>query len=352
MIHDGLHDLSLQIVLRDVPQVAVLIGAGVVAVDLASGTVPAHAAHKGTAGTVELAGQDIVRFRFILCLELTVQFQHGLCPLPKFVVDNGRHGPFNAHIIRFADVHAAIGFVLDDPGNAALVEGVALTGTQTFGVELIYNRGGGFPGGVMLKDEADGGSGLFINDKPFVFVRFQAKGTASADGLPLEGTFSHAAAHLLGQLGRVVFGQRFHHALNDDTFRTGDIGFCGINDLNAVVTQAFLVHGRIIAVPGEAVCFPADHHIECALVAVSNHLLERRTIIGLAADVTIHIFFLDGHIVQAGVGLAVPALALNGLLSLPAAAAVSVIGDQPNLAALVEFSFCHTLSVLSSNRLI
>ena len=204
----------------------------------------------------------------------------------------------------------------------------------------------------MLKDKADGGGGLFIDDKPFVFIRFQAKGAATADGLPFESAFPHAAAHLLGQLGGVVFGQRFHHALNDDTFRTGNVGFSGVDDLNAVVTQALLVHGRIIAVPGEAVCFPADHHIECALVAVSNHLLERRTIIGLAADVTIHIFFLDGHIMQAGVGLAVPALALNGLLSLPAAATVSVIGDQPHFAAFVEFSFCHTLSVLSNNRLI
>ncbi len=112
------------------------IGAGVVAVDLAGGTVAAHTAHEGTAGAVELAGQDVVRFRFILCLELTVQFQHGLCPLPKFIVDNGRNGSFNAHVIRFADVHAAIGFVLDDSGNAALVEGVALTGAQSFGVEL------------------------------------------------------------------------------------------------------------------------------------------------------------------------------------------------------------------------
>ena len=204
----------------------------------------------------------------------------------------------------------------------------------------------------MLKDKAHSGCGLFINDEPFVLVRFQAKGAATADGLPFESTFPHAAAHLLSQLGGVIFGQRFHHALNDDTFRTGNVGFSSIDDLNTVVTQTLLVHGRIIAVPGEAVCFPADHHIECTLVAVSNHLLECRTIIGLAADVTIHIFFLDGHIVQAGVGLAVPALALNGLLSLPAAAAVSVIGDQPNLAALVEFSFCHTLSVLSSNRLI
>lgn len=61
-------------------------------------------------------------------------------------------------------------------GNAALVEGVALTGTQTFGVELIYNRGGGFPGGVMLKDEADGGSGLFINDKPVCVRPFSGQG--------------------------------------------------------------------------------------------------------------------------------------------------------------------------------
>ena len=100
------------------------MGRGVVAVDFAGGTVAAHTAHEGTTGAVELAGQDVVRFWFILCLELTVQFQHGLCPLPKFIVDNGRNGSFNAHVIRFADVHAAIGFVLDDSGNAALVEGL------------------------------------------------------------------------------------------------------------------------------------------------------------------------------------------------------------------------------------
>ncbi len=65
---------------------------------------------------------------------------------------------------------------------------------------------------------------------------------------------------------------------------------------------------------------PADDQVKGALCAVIDHLPELGAVVCFAADMAIHILAQDGHAMGADVGLAVPALALDGLLRLAAAA--------------------------------
>ena len=68
----------------------------------------------------------------------------------------------------------------------------------------------------MLKDEAHGGRGLFINDVLLVLVGGQAQRTATVDSLSFQCAFAHTAAHLLCQLCGVVFGKGLHQTFNDN----------------------------------------------------------------------------------------------------------------------------------------
>ena len=191
----------------------------------------------------------------------------------------------------------------------------------------------------MLKDEAHGGRSLFVNDILLVLVGGQAQRTATVDSLPFQCAFAHTAAHLLCQLCGVVFGKGFHQTFNDNALCALHVAFGSIKNLDAVVPQTLLVHGTVVPVAGKAVCFPADHHIKRALVAVVHHLLERGAVVGLTGDMPVNVFVKDGQAVELGVILAVPALPFDALLCLPAAAGVAVVGNKA--VAVLDFLLSH-----------
>ena len=90
--------------------------------------------------------------------------------------------------------------------------------------------------------------------------------------------------------------------------------------LTPLSRSCFLYNGAVVPVAGKAVGLPADDQVKGALCAVIDHLPELGAVVCFAADMAIHILAQDGHAMGADVGLAVPALALDGLLRLAAAA--------------------------------
>ena len=203
-----------------------------------------------------------------------------------------------------------------------------MAGAQAHGVQALHDGGRGQPGGVLLKDIPDCLGTCGLDDVVFVGVHGEAQRAGAAQGFAFKGGFPHTAAGFFGQLGAVILSQSFHQALNDDALGTGDVALGGIEDLHTVVPELFLIDGAVVAVAGQAVGFPADHGVKGVLCAVGHQLLEGGAVIGFAADVAVYILAQDGHAVGAGVGLTVPALALDALLGLAAAARVAVVSHQ------------------------
>ncbi len=83
VVTDGADHQTFQLVLRDVPAVAVLARTVVVEVHLAVAAVAGHALHSGAAlAAKQLAGQDVVRTVIAWGTALAVTNEHLLCPLP------------------------------------------------------------------------------------------------------------------------------------------------------------------------------------------------------------------------------------------------------------------------------
>ena len=158
-----------------------------------------------------------------------------------------------------------------------------------------------------------------------------------------------AAAEFLRPLGGVILGQGFHQALNDNTLWAVYHRLGGIQNLDPVLPQAGLVDDGVVAAAGEAVCFPADHSVEEVTVAVGDHLLERRAAVTLAGNVAVDILMDDLVAVGFGVGLTVPALAINALLGLLSAVGVAIVRHQPQSANLLQFLFARHKYHLSSS---
>ena len=203
-----------------------------------------------------------------------------------------------------------------------------MAGAQAHGVQALHDGGRGQPGGVLLKDIPDCLGTCGLDDVVFVGVHGEAQRAGAAQGFAFKGGFPHTAAGFFGQLGAVILSQSFHQALDDDALSPGDVALSGIEDLHAVVPELFLIHGAVVAVAGQTVGFPADHGVKGVRRTVGHQLLEGGAVIGFAADVAVYILAQDGHAVGAGVGLTVPALALDALLGLAAAARVAVVSHQ------------------------
>ena len=86
--------------------------------------------------------------------------------------------------------------------------------------------------------------------------------------------------------------------------------------MDTVLFQLVLVVHGIVAVPGKAVQFPDQNHIEDFLSAVFDHPLKVRAVIRFGRVGTVNIGADHGDAVLLGVVLAVAQLSLNGRFTL------------------------------------
>ena len=73
---------------------------------------------------------------------------------------------------------------------------------------------------------------------------------------------------------------------------------------------------RIEAVAGKTVEFPDQHDVKQPLLAVLDHLLEVRAVVGFGGERTVNIVLDDRDAVLFRISSAFPNLAFNGFLTL------------------------------------
>ena len=88
--------------------------------------------------------------------------------------------------------------------------------------------------------------------------------------------------------------------------------------------QLVLIVGRIIAVPGKAVKLPDQHDVKQPFLAVLDHLLEVRAVVGFGRERTVDVVLDDRDTVLFGVGGAFPNLPFDGFLALVVAGIAGV----------------------------
>ena len=101
-----------------------------------------------------------------------------------------------------------------------------------------------------------------------------------------------------------------------NAFRPLRDGFHSRHQMDTVLFQLVLVVHGIEPIPGKAVEFPDQNHIEDFLCAVLNHPLEVRAVIRLGRVGTVDVGADHGDAVLLGVVLAVAQLPFNGRFAL------------------------------------
>ena len=144
----------------------------------------------------------------------------------------------------------------------------------------------------------------------------EAQRNDTAVVLALEGIFALTARYFQGEFGGIVFRHANKHTLHHNAFRPLRNGFHGRHQMDAVLFQLVLVVHGIEPIPGKAVEFPDQNHIEDFLCAVLNHPLEVRAVIRFGRVGTVDVGADHGDTVLLGVVLAVAQLSFNGRFSL------------------------------------
>ncbi len=90
--------------------------------------------------------------------------------------------------------------------------------------------------------------------------------------------------------------------------------------------QLVLIVGRIITVSGKTVGFPDQHNVKQPFLAVLDHLLEIRAVVGFGGKGAVNVVF-DHHdaVLFFGVGRTFTNLAFDGFLTLVIAGIAGVI---------------------------
>ena len=140
----------------------------------------------------------------------------------------------------------------------------------------------------------------------------------------LESILGHAAHDLFRQVSRVIFGVAFQHRFQNDALRASRNDFRRRHQFHAVPFQLGLVPCTVVAIPGKAVELPDNDDIKDSPLAVLDHLLELRAVIGLGGDGTVNVMLDHREAVLLRIGGAFPDLTFNGFFALVVAGIASV----------------------------
>ena len=297
--------------------VAFGVAALVVIVGVSHVAGAAFATHQGAAlATEQLGGQQIAHILFCRpTMGNLVLLETLLHPVEQVLVNNGRNAArrHNVLVAVFADVAA----VAEDLEEAVLHERLPGAGTQAALVQGCRNLLSRFAVGIPSEDLLHDGSRLRVDMvQPVLLANGEAQRHHTAVVLALEGIFALTARHFQGEFGGIVFRHANQHTLHHNAFRPLRDGFHDRHQMDTVLFQLVLVVHGIEPIPGKAVEFPDQNHIEDFLRAVLYHPLEVRAVIRLGRVGTVNVGANHSDAVLSGVVLAVAQLSLNGRFAL------------------------------------
>ena len=301
----------------------------------------AFAAHQGAAlATEQLSGQQIAHILFCRAtVGDPVLLETLLHPVEQILVNNSRNAArhHNVLVAVFADVAA----VAEDLEEAVLYERLPGAGTQAALIQGCCNLLSRFAVGVPGEDLLHDGSRLRVDMvQPVLLANGEAQRHHTAVVLALESVFALTARYFHGKFGGIVFRHANQHTLHHNAFRPLRNGFHSGHQMDTVLFQLVLVVHGIEPIPGKAVEFPDQNHIEDFLCAVLNHPLEVRAVIRFGRVGTVDVGADHGDTVLLGVVFAVAQLSFNGRFALAVGRIAGVDYGGHGCTSLVARSGC------------
>ena len=287
----------------------------IIAVDFARPTRAAFAKHqRPTIAAEQLGGEQVV----ILCLSTGRGFlvfgDLFLHILKKFQRNDGRDGIRYDHIpeFQFSDVPP----ILEHMFNAVISKRTAHRVLDAVFVQPVPDllHGGAFI--VLLERFQHKRRGERVNVELPLRIQRIAKGSTTTVAAAFQDVLSLSTHDLLGKVGGVVFRITFQNRFQNNALRASRNDFRCRYQFHAVSLQLGLVPGTVIAVPGKTVQLPDNDDIKDSTLAVFDHLLELRAVIGLGGDGTVNVMLHHREAVLFRIGGAFPDLTFNGFFAL------------------------------------
>ena len=177
---------------------------------------------------------------------------------------------------------------------------------------------------VPLEGFCHKGSFQRVDLKEFLLIHLKTNGNRAAVVLPLQNILGHATHDLFRKFCGIVFSHAGEHALDHDTRWAVRDRLRGRYQLDMISFQLVLIVGRIIPVSGKAVELPDQHDVKQPFLAVLDHLLEIRAVVGFCGKGAVDVVLDHGNAVLFGIGCTFPNLSFNGFLTLVVAGIAGV----------------------------
>jgi len=253
----------------------------------------------------------------------------------QVLVHDGRDavGPYDVLEVVFSDVT----FVRQQRLNTVVGELLVAVGGHTTVVQPVHQFFHGRAIVVTLEGFYHKGGFQRVNLKELFLIHLKTNGNRAAVVLPLQNILGHAAHNFFRKFCRVVFSHAGEHTLDHDTRRAVRDRLRGRYQLDMISFQLILIVGRIIAVSGKTVKLPDQHNVKQPFLAVLDHLLEVRAVIGFGGKGTVNIVLDDRDAVLFGISRTFTNLAFNGFLTLVIAGIAGVNHGSHGCTSLLHF---------------
>ena len=278
--------------------------------------------HRAAHSAEQLGGEQVIVLGLVTGRSAAVLFDFQLHFFKQVLVHDGRDavGHHNVLEVVFSDVP----FVRQQRLNTVVGELLLTVGGHATVVQPVHQFFHSCAIVVPLKGFYHKGSFQRVDLKELLLVHLEANGNRAAVVLPLQNILGHAAHDLFRKFCGIVFSHAGEHTLDHDTRRAVRDRLRGRYQLDMISFQLVLIVGRIIAVSGKTVEFPDQHNVKQPFLAVLDHLLEVRAVIGFGGKGTVNVVFDHSDAVLFRIGSTFPDLPFDGFLALVVAGIAGV----------------------------
>ena len=270
--------------------------------------------HRAAHSAEQLGGEQVIVLGFVAGRSATVLFDFQLHFLKQILVHDGRDavGHYDVLEVVFSDVP----FVRQQRLNTVVGELLVAVGGHATVVQPVHQFFHSCAIVVPLKGFYHKGSFQRVDLKELFLIHLEANGNRAAVVLSLQNILGHAAHNFFRKFCRVVFSHAGEHTLDHDTRRAVRDRLRGRYQLDMISFQLVLIMCRIVTISGEAVKLPDQHNVKQPFLAVLDHLLEVRAVIGFGGKGAVNVVLDHGDAVLFGISRTFTNLAFDGFLTL------------------------------------